>query len=111
MIFSKDKARVQAPDESNQQSLLQKYMIEAKCPKIPLSNYNGNQNQNVEDFNTLQTKTDIMLNNYYGKKRKNTREREREGEGEILHNKQPGLEQKPKQTIIKNMFSKAFKLA
>jgi hypothetical protein len=32
-----------------------------KCPKTPLSNYNGNQNQNVEDVNTLQTKTDIML--------------------------------------------------
>jgi hypothetical protein len=36
-------------------------MIEVKCPKTPLSNYNGNQNQNVEDVNTLQTKTDIML--------------------------------------------------
>lgn len=72
-------------------------MIEVKCPKIPLSNYNGNQNQNVEDVNTLQTKTDIMLSSDQQKKKDNEKERE------IPHNKQPGLEQKPKQIIFFNL--------
>lgn len=71
-------------------------MIEVKCPKMPPSNYNGNQNQNVEDVNTLQTKTDIMLSSDQQKKKHKEKERE------IPYNKQPGLEQKPKWTFIKN---------